>query len=36
MKKMNFIRSLILIFIVIALGACKDEKLNNSLDWDVQ
>lgn len=33
---MNFIRSLILIFTVIALGACKDAKLNNSLDWDVQ
>ncbi|EEL58678.1 SCO family protein [Bacillus toyonensis] len=36
MKKMNFIKSLILIFTVISLGACKDAELNNSLNWDVQ
>ncbi|MGG0185253.1 SCO family protein [Bacillus rhizoplanae] len=36
MKKIRFIRLLILIFVITILGACSDNKLRDSLDWDVE
>ncbi|MDM5154355.1 SCO family protein [Bacillus sp. DX1.1] len=36
MKKIRLIGLLMLIFVITILGACSDNKLRDSLDWDVE
>lgn len=36
MKKIRLIKLLMFIFVITILGACSDNKLRDSLNWDVE